>query len=105
MIVFILGKVTITAGLALITQQLFAQVNIILFYDSVCVPYHNHNNYSDTACVNGTVHLVGGHNVKEGRVQVCYNREWHSICSDNWSDMDGEADVVCSTLGYSAELG
>ena len=32
-----------------------------IFYDSVCVPYHNHNNYSDTACVNGTVRLVGGH--------------------------------------------
>ena len=52
-----------------------------------------------------TVHLVGGHNVKEGRVLVCYNGEWHSICSDNWSKMDAESDVVCSILGYSADLG
>ena len=59
----------------------------------------------DTTCVNDTLRLVGGHDLKEGRVQVCYNGEWHSICSDNWSVMDGEADVVCSTLGYSAELG
>ena len=55
--------------------------------------------------MDGIVRLVGGHNVKEGRIQVCYNGEWHSICSDNWSEMDGEADVVCSTLGYSAQLG
>ena len=55
--------------------------------------------------MDGTVRLVGGHNVKEGRVQVCYNGKWHSICSDNWSEMNGEADVVCSTLGYSAQLG
>ena len=60
---------------------------------------------SDTACVNDTLRLVGGQNAKEGRVQVCYNGEWHSICSDNWSEMDGEADVVCSTLDYSTELG
>ena len=52
-----------------------------------------------------TIHLVGGRGVKEGRIQVCYKGEWYSICSDNWSEMDGEADVVCSTLGYSAQLG
>ena len=64
------------------------------------------DNYcSDTVCANDTLRLVGGHNAKEGRVQVCENGEWHSICSDNWSVMDGKADVVCSTLGYSAELG
>ena len=49
--------------------------------------------------------LVGGYNVKQGRVQVCYNRKWHSICADTWKSMEHEADVVCSTLGYSAELG
>ena len=43
--------------------------------------------------------------MKEGRVLVCYNGEWYSICSDNWSVMDAESDVVCSILGYSAELG
>ena len=40
--------------------------------------------------------------MKEGRVLVCYNGEWYSICSDNWSEMDAESDVVCSILGYSA---
>ena len=43
--------------------------------------------------------------MKEGRVLVCYNGEWYSICSDNWSKMDAESDVVCSILGYSADLG
>ena len=48
---------------------------------------------------------MDGHNLKEGRVQLCHNGEWHSICSDTWSELDAEADVVCSTLGYSAQLG
>ena len=55
--------------------------------------------------MNGTLHLVGGHNEKEGKVLVCYNGEWHTICSDNWSEMGAEANVVCSSLGFSSELG
>ena len=61
--------------------------------------------HADTSCVEGTVHLVGGNSMKEGRVQVCYLGEWHSVCGDRWSEMEAEADVVCSSLGYSAELG
>ena len=55
--------------------------------------------------MDGRVLLVDGHNLKEGRVQLCHNGEWHSICADTWSQMDAEADIVCSTLGYSAQLG
>ena len=110
-IVFILEQVTTTAGLALITQQLYAQVSILLFISPtptphcVCKPYYKHVFCSDTTCVDDTIHLVGGRSVKEGRVQICHNGQWYSICSDNWSDMGAEADVICSTLGYSAELG
>ena len=65
-------------------------------------PYHLP--ITDATCVEDTIHLVGGHSVKEGRVQVCYSGEWHSICGDRWSEKEAEADVVCSSLGYSAEL-
>ena len=55
--------------------------------------------------MDGEVQLVGGYNVKEGKVQVCYLGEWHSVCSDTWSETGFEADIVCSTLGYSPALG
>jgi hypothetical protein len=55
-------------------------------------------------CMDGAVQLVGGYSVKEGKVQVCYSGEWHFICSDMWSETAVEADVVCSTLGFSSEL-
>ena len=49
-------------------------------------------------CVNGTVRLENGGN-NYGRVEVCVNNIWGTICSDFWDYVD--ASVVCSQLGYS----
>ena len=61
--------------------------------------------YADTTCVGGAVRLVGGPTMREGRVQMCYSGKWHSVCGDRWSETGNEANVVCSTLGYSEKLG
>ena len=31
----------------------------------------------------------------EGRVQVCFNGMWYSVCADGWNEE--ESTVVCST--------
>ena len=50
-------------------------------------------------CTNGQLRLVGGNFGNEGRVEICLNNEWGTICDDNWDDND--ANVVCGVLGFA----
>ena len=50
-------------------------------------------------CAEGTVRLLDGHSFLEGRVEVCYNNEWGSVCDNRWDNND--ARVVCRQLGFS----
>ena len=51
----------------------------------------------DTSCNNGDVRLVGGINEEQGRVEICYNKIWGSVCDHNWDTYD--ANIVCKQLG------
>lgn len=45
--------------------------------------------------------LVGGTSSNEGRVEICYNNHYGTICEDKWTHED--AKVVCKQLGFSGE--
>ena len=49
----------------------------------------------------GAVRLVDGIVPYRGRVEVCKNKRWTTICSRSWDNRD--AAVVCHQLGYPTE--
>ena len=50
-------------------------------------------------CQRGDVRLQGGRRKNEGRVEICINETWGTICDSTWGQSD--ARTVCTLLGYS----
>ncbi len=49
-------------------------------------------------CTVGDIRLMDGQTVREGRVEICIEGLWGTICDDSWDVNDGE--VVCRKLGF-----
>ena len=53
-------------------------------------------------CEDGDVRLVDGNTQYEGRVEVCINQVWGTVCSSMWGTFS--SNVACKQLGHM-ELG
>jgi hypothetical protein len=49
-------------------------------------------------CANGDVRLVNGTTPYEGRVEICYDGVWGSVCDSSWNTRD--AAIVCLQVGF-----
>ena len=51
------------------------------------------------SCKDEDLRLRGGSSPLEGRVEICFNDEWGTVCDDGWGTQD--ANVACGQLGFS----
>ena len=56
--------------------------------------------YTAAPCTNGDIRLRGSANSYEGRVEICNNNAWGTVCDDAWGTPD--ANVACRQLGFSS---
>ena len=55
--------------------------------------------FPSVSCTHGDIRLQGGQNPYEGRVEICNNTQWGTVCDDFWDTTD--ANVACRQLGFS----
>lgn len=93
-------KQTFTTVCLTMMQELFAKV-IIHHILTITIKLSNVTIGSVTTqsnCSDGHVRLVGGDSSNEGRVEVCVNEAWGTVCDHSWNSED--ANVVCGQLGF-----
>ena len=56
---------------------------------------------SCAACTEQGIRLVAGSDVNEGRLEVCYNNQWGTVCERDFDINDARA--ACRQAGYSGE--
>ena len=92
----------------IVPQKLEFSVKVSMFYCCSLVlscEFDNHftliahavsTAYAD--CGDGDVRLKGSPNNYEGRVEMCINNAWGTVCDDGWGTVDGN--VLCAQLGF-----
>lgn len=50
-------------------------------------------------CEQGAIRLQGGADERSGRLEVCNDNVWGTVCDDLWDNTD--AGVACRQLGFT----
>ncbi len=51
-------------------------------------------------CNHGDIRLVGGALLNEGRLEICLQRKWGTVCRHSWDSR--ESGIACEQLGFQS---
>ena len=74
-------------------------------YNIPCIKhlhYHLEGEYPQSTCSDGDIRLVNGANELQGRVEICHNNVWGTVCSNypSPSNSGNFGNFICKQLGY-----
>jgi len=83
-----------------ITSQMTSSATMIVNFTTIQSTHHTTQSSSTVVpCPReGSIALIGGRRSREGRVQVCHNGIWGTVCEDGFNNP--AARVVCYSLGF-----
>ena len=94
--VLVMGSVFIIVYIQKMLVSLAVEtVSLCAFLDGNHYKYFDHS----VVCNHGSVRLRGGSTTNVGRVEICANETWGTVCDDFWGTAD--AGVICRQLGFS----
>lgn len=53
---------------------------------------------NESNCITGDIRLKDGSHANEGRVEICVNRAWSTVCATSGWNLQA-AQIVCKQLG------
>ena len=60
-------------------------------------------NHAGPECIEEDVRLVDGASSNEGRVELCVEGQWGTVCDDQWDSNNNNALVVCRQLSLPTD--
>ena len=70
---------------------------LLIYHITWCI----YNTVLGESCSHGNVRLVEGPVSSEGRLEICLQRRWGSVCYFSWDTR--ESSIACEQLGFQSE--